>query len=115
MSEILSHTSYSGAQVKEGAEGQAPHQHFLAKPCSKFLPYISMQMNLLGIVMMIFIFIAGEFVSHFNDCNENCLESLSSNKACTVRPRDTQPQAAQTLQVHVFELVPKIFELNGFM
>ena len=33
----------------------------------------------------------------------------------TVRPRDTRPQAARTLQVHVFELGPKIFELNEFM
>ena len=37
------------------------------------------------------------------------------NFFCTVRPRDTRPQAARTLQVHVFELVPKIFELNVFM
>ena len=33
----------------------------------------------------------------------------------TVRPRDTRPQAARTLQVHVFELGPKISELNVFM
>ena len=33
----------------------------------------------------------------------------------TVRPRDTRPQAARTSQVHVFELGPKIFELNEFM
>ena len=33
----------------------------------------------------------------------------------TVRPRDTRPQAAWTLQVHVFEQGPKIFELNEFM
>ena len=33
----------------------------------------------------------------------------------TVRPPDTRPQAARTLQVHVFELGPKIFELNEFM
>ena len=31
------------------------------------------------------------------------------------RTRDTRPQAARTLQVHVFELDPKIFELNEFM
>ena len=36
-------------------------------------------------------------------------------KSITVRPRDTRPQAARTLQVHVFELGPKIFELNEFM
>ena len=28
----------------------------------------------------------------------------------TVRPRDTQPQAARTLTVHDFELGPKILE-----
>ena len=33
----------------------------------------------------------------------------------TVRPRDTQPQAARTLQVHIFKLGPKKFELNEFM
>ena len=33
----------------------------------------------------------------------------------TVRPRDTRPQAARTSQVHVFELGPKIFEMNEFM
>ena len=32
----------------------------------------------------------------------------------TVRPRDTRPQAARTLQVHVFELGPKIFEMHVF-
>ena len=30
----------------------------------------------------------------------------------TVRPQDTGPQAARTLQVHVFELGPKKFEMN---
>ena len=29
----------------------------------------------------------------------------------TLRPRDTQPQAARTLTMHVFELSPKIFEM----
>ena len=33
----------------------------------------------------------------------------------TVRPWDTRPQDARTLQVHVFELGPKKFELNEFM
>jgi hypothetical protein len=33
----------------------------------------------------------------------------------TVRPRDTRPQAARTLQVHVFELGPKKFDQNKFM
>ena len=33
----------------------------------------------------------------------------------TVRPPDARPQAARTLQVHVFELGPKIFEMNEFM
>ena len=32
----------------------------------------------------------------------------------TVRPRDTRPQAAQTSQVHVFELGPKKFEIRYF-
>ena len=44
------------------------------------------------------------------------LVCLINNYNCyTVRPRDTRPQAARTLQVHVFELGPKIFELNEFM
>ena len=30
----------------------------------------------------------------------------------TVRPRDTRPQAARTLTVHVFELGPKKFEIH---
>ena len=33
----------------------------------------------------------------------------------TVMPQDARPQAAQTLQVHIFELGPKIFEMNQFM
>ena len=33
----------------------------------------------------------------------------------TVRSQDTQPQAARTLQVHIFELGPKQFEMNEFM
>ena len=33
----------------------------------------------------------------------------------TVRPRDAWPQAARTLQVHVFELGQKKFEMNKFM
>ena len=32
----------------------------------------------------------------------------------TVRPRDTRPQAARTLQVHIFELGPKIFDMHDF-
>ena len=35
-------------------------------------------------------------------------------EGCTVRPRDTRPQAARTSQVHVFELGPKIFEMHVF-
>ena len=33
----------------------------------------------------------------------------------TVMPQDARPQAAQTLQVHIFELGPKKFEMNEFM
>ena len=51
--------------------------------------------------------------------SELCFQrvALSGNYiiVATVRPRDTWPQAARTLQVHVFELGPKIFELNEFM
>ena len=32
----------------------------------------------------------------------------------TVRPRDTRPQAARTLTMHVFELGPKNFEIHVF-
>ena len=31
-----------------------------------------------------------------------------------VVPRDTRPQAAQTLTMHIFELVPKIFGMHIF-
>ena len=34
---------------------------------------------------------------------------------CAVGPRDTRPQAARTLQVHLFELGPKRFQLNKYM
>ena len=40
---------------------------------------------------------------------------VTKNYRTTVRPRNTRPQAARTLQVHVFELGPKIFELNEFI
>ena len=44
------------------------------------------------------------------------LQVLSSkSRHYTVRPRDTRPRAARTLQVHVFELGPKKFEMNEFM
>ena len=39
----------------------------------------------------------------------------SKINADTVRPRDIWPQAAPTSQVYVFELGPKIFEMNEFM
>ena len=39
----------------------------------------------------------------------------SEQRQITVRPRDTRPRAARTSQVHVFELVPKICEVNEFM
>ena len=32
----------------------------------------------------------------------------------TVRPRDTRPQTARTLTMHVFELGPKKFEMHVF-
>ena len=32
----------------------------------------------------------------------------------TVRPRDTRPQAARTLTMHIFELGPKKFEMHVF-
>ena len=51
-------------------------------------------------------------------CCHKCCNSVSEKQGLylsTVRPRDTRPQAARTLQVHVFELGPKIFELNEFM
>ena len=40
---------------------------------------------------------------------------ISDYLSSTVSPRDTQPQAARTSQVHVFELGPKKFEINEFM
>ena len=38
-----------------------------------------------------------------------------SNIHDTVRPRDTLPQAARTLTMHVFENGPKKFEMQEFM
>jgi hypothetical protein len=35
-------------------------------------------------------------------------------KVITVGPRDTRPQAARTLTMHVFELGPKNFEKHVF-
>ena len=48
---------------------------------------------------------------------QTCVENhgLAVLKVDTVRPWDTRPQAARTLQVHVFELGPKKFEMNEFM
>ena len=43
------------------------------------------------------------------------LLSYNTKGSPTVRPRDTRPQAARTLQVHVFELGSKKFEMNEFM
>ena len=43
------------------------------------------------------------------------LKKCNQKKRHTVRPRDTRPQAVRTLQVHVFELGPKKFEMNEFM
>ena len=41
---------------------------------------------------------------------------FNSNRAFyTVRPRDTRPQAARTLTMHVFELGPKKFEMHKFL
>ena len=40
---------------------------------------------------------------------------VKPNLVYTVRPRDTRPQAARTSQVPVFELGPKIFEMNESM
>ena len=51
------------------------------------------------------------------DCvtkKNNFLKSKSL-QSTTVKPQDTRPQAAWTLQVHVFELGPKEFELIKFM
>ena len=42
-------------------------------------------------------------------------KELEEPNLIAVRPRDTRPQDARTLQVHIFELGPKKFELNEFM
>ena len=43
------------------------------------------------------------------------MQPASTLKKVTVRPRDTQPRAARTSQVHGFELGPKVVEMNKFM
>ena len=45
--------------------------------------------------------------------NLNHTDTVSS--ANTVRPRDTRPQAARTLTMHVFEHGPKNFEMHKFI
>ena len=50
-----------------------------------------------------------------NDEHFSCFQSSWGFILCTVRPRDTQPQDARTLQMHVFVMGPKIFEMNKFM
>ena len=42
-------------------------------------------------------------------------QGKKSLKIHTVRPRDTRPQAALTLTMHVFEYGPKRFEMHEFM
>ena len=32
----------------------------------------------------------------------------------TVRPRGTRPRGTRTLQIHGFDMGPKIFQLHGF-
>ena len=49
-----------------------------------------------------------------NSMHEVILNCTVCSTACTVRPRDTRPQAARTLTVHVFELGPKKFEKHVF-
>ena len=39
----------------------------------------------------------------------------ANNNPVSLRARDTRPQAARTSQVHIFELGPKIFEINEFI
>ena len=41
-------------------------------------------------------------------------KNASAKYLATVRPRDTRPQDARTLTMHVFELVPKSFEMHVF-
>ena len=40
---------------------------------------------------------------------------MIQSKSSTVGPRDTRPQAARTLTMHVFELDPKKFEMHEIM
>ena len=40
---------------------------------------------------------------------------VAEQKSNTVGPRDTRPQDARTLTVHVFELGPYKFEMHEFM
>ena len=44
----------------------------------------------------------------------NQMYEIEMNITNTVRPRDTRPQAARTLTMHVFELGPKFFEIHVF-
>ena len=43
-----------------------------------------------------------------------CTNQSYTSKVCTVRPRDTRPQAARTSTMHDFELGPKFFEMHVF-
>ena len=74
-------------------------------------------MILSSIVIMVFKYLSsfiyenGKLFLMKNQKFDDIINSL----LITVRPRDTRPQAARTLQVHVFELDPKKSEMNEFM
>ena len=45
---------------------------------------------------------------------EEVEQNFLGKQLSTVRPRDTRPQDAQTLTMHVFEKGPKTFEMHVF-
>ena len=56
-------------------------------------------------VFLLCTFVSGRLLNFF----------YGGSKLCTVRPRDTRPQAAQTLIMQVFEWGPKKFEMHEFI
>ena len=51
-------------------------------------------------------------VRHIRILASKCIQY--TDKKCTVRPRDTRPQDARTLTMHVFEQDPKTLEMHVF-
>ena len=88
---------------------------------NQIVPLLTTQIQLAYCTMLIFLnFTTEKKCSATRNGNQTWTNFINAKfyegiAVHTVRPRDTRPQAARTLQVHIFELGPKIFELNEFL